>query len=192
MIKPIETRYNGYRFRSRLEARWAVFFDHLGIKYEYEKEGFELPSGRYLPDFWLPQYNAWFEVKGEEPDEYELRLAQELFDNEFSPVFIATGMPHEGRGVCFASLDGEMISENFWFSVCQGAPRIVVGDKTDCHWLDGIITNKVGIYAGDADMIIPATDRGYFDVATNKDWRMEKAASDAAKQARFEHGEYGR
>ena len=42
MIKPIETVYNGYRFRSRLEARWAVFFDQLGIKNEYEKEGFDL------------------------------------------------------------------------------------------------------------------------------------------------------
>ena len=26
-IKAIETYYKGYRFRSRLEARWAVFFD---------------------------------------------------------------------------------------------------------------------------------------------------------------------
>ena len=41
-IKPIETVYNGYRFRSRLEARWAVFFDTLGIEYEYEKEGYEI------------------------------------------------------------------------------------------------------------------------------------------------------
>lgn len=40
-IKAKETRYNGYRFRSRLEARWAVFFDTLGIKYEYEKEGYD-------------------------------------------------------------------------------------------------------------------------------------------------------
>lgn len=43
-IKPIETIYNGYRFRSRLEARWAVFLDSLGVKYEYEPEGFELPD----------------------------------------------------------------------------------------------------------------------------------------------------
>lgn len=51
-IKPIETVYNGYRFRSRLEARWAVFFDALGVEYEYEPEGFTLPSGeKYLPDF---------------------------------------------------------------------------------------------------------------------------------------------
>lgn len=63
-IKAIETVYGGYRFRSRLEARWAVFFDAAGIRYEYEKEGFELPSGaRYLPDFWLPQFDVWVETK---------------------------------------------------------------------------------------------------------------------------------
>lgn len=56
-IKAIETPYNGYRFRSRLEARWAVFFDALGVKYEYEPEGFLLPSGkRYLPDFKVKCY----------------------------------------------------------------------------------------------------------------------------------------
>lgn len=62
-IKPIETIYNGYRFRSRLEARWAVFFDALGIKYEYEREGYETPDGYYLPDFWLPETKTFIEVK---------------------------------------------------------------------------------------------------------------------------------
>lgn len=52
-IKAIETRYAGCRFRSRLEARWAVFFDRLGIRWHYEEQGYELPSGRYLPDFRL-------------------------------------------------------------------------------------------------------------------------------------------
>ena len=52
----IRTRYSGILFRSRLEARWAVFFDALGVKWEYEKEGYELPSGRYLPDFFLPDW----------------------------------------------------------------------------------------------------------------------------------------
>jgi hypothetical protein len=66
-IKPIETQYAGCRFRSRLEARWAVFFDHLGIRWEYEPQGFELPSGaRYLPDFHLPDLDLWVEVKGSE------------------------------------------------------------------------------------------------------------------------------
>lgn len=51
-IEPIQTYYKGYKFRSRLEARWAVFFDTLGIKYEYEPEGYVLNNGKwYLPDF---------------------------------------------------------------------------------------------------------------------------------------------
>ena len=53
-IKPIETKYNGFRFRSRLEARWAIFFDMIGLKYEYEVEGFEMNGLRYLPDFYIP------------------------------------------------------------------------------------------------------------------------------------------
>lgn len=54
-IKAIETRYKGYRFRSRLEARWAVFFDEMELRWEYEPEGFNLGNdGLYLPDFRLP------------------------------------------------------------------------------------------------------------------------------------------
>jgi len=70
-VKAIETRYRGYRFRSRLEARWAVFFDALEIRWLYEPEGFELSDGtRYLPDFHLPDFGGgtWVEVKREDAD----------------------------------------------------------------------------------------------------------------------------
>lgn len=73
-ISAIETEYAGCRFRSRLEARWAVFFDHLGIPWEYEPQGFDLSwrlsdhggdtTLQYLPDFWLPDLDVWAEVKG--------------------------------------------------------------------------------------------------------------------------------
>lgn len=68
-IKPIETYYNGYRFRSRLEARWAVFFDAAGIKYQYEPEGYRYTDFDdneyfYLPDFYLPDAKVYVEVKG--------------------------------------------------------------------------------------------------------------------------------
>jgi hypothetical protein len=69
-LKPIETRYKGYRFRSRLEARWAVFFDALGVAWQYEPQGFSLPSGNYLPDFWLPNHKYWIEIKGEQPTDH--------------------------------------------------------------------------------------------------------------------------
>lgn len=63
-MKAIETEYNGYKFRSRLEARWAYFFDLLGIEYEYEPEGIEIDEKtKYLPDFFLPHFHCFFEVK---------------------------------------------------------------------------------------------------------------------------------
>lgn len=51
---PIPTEYNGYVFRSRLESRWAKFFDIFSIPYEYEQEGFQQGDKMYLPDFYLP------------------------------------------------------------------------------------------------------------------------------------------
>lgn len=70
-IKAIETRYAGCRFRSRLEARWAVFFDSLNIEWQYEPQGFETPYGPYLPDFWLPIQKYWIEIKGTAPTKDE-------------------------------------------------------------------------------------------------------------------------
>lgn len=66
-IAAIETRYAGCRFRSRLEARWAVAFDRLGIAWEYEPQGYETSAGNYLPDFRLLNNNGrivYVEVKG--------------------------------------------------------------------------------------------------------------------------------
>lgn len=63
-IQAIETRYAGYRFRSRLEARWAVFFDNLEIPWIYEPQGYVIDGVAYLPDFWLPTMHLWAEVKG--------------------------------------------------------------------------------------------------------------------------------
>lgn len=65
-MKSIETHYAGCLFRSRLEARWAVFFDALEVPWRYELDGVELASGtRYLPDFWLPSIEVWLEVKAQ-------------------------------------------------------------------------------------------------------------------------------
>lgn len=75
-VKAIETRYAGCRFRSRLEARWAVFFDTLNIPWQYEPQGFTLSDGRnYLPDFLLPECGTWIEVKGS-PDAVDWDLLQ--------------------------------------------------------------------------------------------------------------------
>lgn len=41
------TIYKGTKYRSRLEARWAAFFDLIGWRYQYEP--FDLPG--WTPDF---------------------------------------------------------------------------------------------------------------------------------------------
>lgn len=64
-IKAIETEYGGVLFRSRLEARWAVFFDALQIEWRYEDEAYTFQEWNYLPDFYLPKYGTFVEVKGD-------------------------------------------------------------------------------------------------------------------------------
>ena len=94
-IKAIETSYKGYRFRSRLEARWAVFFDALGIDWQYEVEGYELDGVRYLPDFLLPTFSGgmWAEVKPIELTPDEKKKARLLCEATHRRVWLCVGMP---------------------------------------------------------------------------------------------------
>lgn len=120
-LKAIETRYAGCRFRSRLEARWTVFFDALGIKWEYEKEGFHLGSRQYLPDFFLPEQRLWLEVKGERPTGAEIGLCFELAARLDEPMRVGIvwgGIPkievddEIGRYACIEG--GMTISPSWW------------------------------------------------------------------------------
>ena len=110
-MQAIETEYAGYRFRSRLEARWAVFFSELGLDFEYEKEGYQLSWYTrdgvfwYLPDFWIPSWNAFVEIKGEAPTDDELEKCQALRDEDYGrkskKVIIFIGDPMSQKGVWF-------------------------------------------------------------------------------------------
>ena len=91
-MKMLETQYNGYRFRSRLEARWAVFMDAMRVPYEYEKEAYDLDGLFYLPDFWLPQMKAHLEIKGDPtPDDWE--KARRLANYSKLPVYVICSQP---------------------------------------------------------------------------------------------------
>jgi hypothetical protein len=63
--KPIPTWHAGIQFRSRLEARWAVFLDQLDLSWEYESQGFVVDGTPYLPDFLIFTAGGmvWAEVK---------------------------------------------------------------------------------------------------------------------------------
>lgn len=50
-VKAIETEYRNCKFRSRLEATWAAFFDLNGLNWEYEP--FDLDG--WFPDFRIYQ-----------------------------------------------------------------------------------------------------------------------------------------
>lgn len=113
-IKAIETSYKGYRFRSRLEARWAVFFDHLGLRWEYEPEGFELGGGvRYLPDFKLVDgCPTWVEIKGGRPTTTELNKLSKLCELTCEYGILIHGQPG-AHGFAWFHKEGHRDDESY-------------------------------------------------------------------------------
>ena len=95
-LKAIETRYDGISFKSRLKARWAVFFDTLGITNHYELEKFQTPDGQFCPDFWLPNEKCWIQVS---PEEYPKTVSSCKFlaENTNAEVLYIVGNPYQGE-----------------------------------------------------------------------------------------------
>ena len=200
-MKAIETKYKGYRFRSRLEARWAVFFDAIGLTWEYEPEGFDLGSaGWYLPDFKVVSKNntvSWYEIK---PTETHDDGKMAAFENLYSQTEKEESIP-----TSFAILHGDPINflgENPHIFMC---PRC------------GLINKKLEYsadyyYCWPCDVTTPSggdnppekclSDRSYVyphkgalcfrDPYSLDNWAGHvRLASKKARQARFEHGERG-
>jgi hypothetical protein len=180
--QPIETEYNGYRFRSRREARWAVFLDHVHFRYEYEVEGFNLDGTRYLPDFYLPGDDrgwraSWVEIKPGVPDAGTAEKARRLKVATGENVYVFGGdiwtpdvETYEGAFVLMfdTGAEAEAPPEVGCWAGCLG-----------CGW-----TGICGLEAlGRADHGCGHT--GALDAAAP--WLVD--AYRAARQARFEHGE---
>jgi len=53
-------------FKSALEADFARFLKYFGIEYFYENKTFLTEKGAYTPDFFLPEFNLFVELKGVE------------------------------------------------------------------------------------------------------------------------------
>ncbi len=195
-IKAIETRYAGCRFRSRLEARWAVFFDSLGTPWEYEPQGVYGDDGTpYLPDFWLPEMHLWAEVKGSVDHAsiskvmHALPSLRQYNSHQVERVLVVLGpVPCPGRAWTHTRLD--MLGDRVlwqaaffhgpdWYMEAYGAPVTMPVDSYDtrdnpevekecCAWL---------VEASPAERLTvdPTVDAAYT----------------AARSARFEFGESG-
>ena len=181
-MKPIETEYKGYRFRSRLEARWAIFFDACGVDWEYEPEGYDLGDGLYyLPDFLLHGVDGrdgddlYVEVKGQMTDLDALKINR--FAEQGGKVLVVGWLP-EGDDAQDISED---ISDRAYSCGREGWPyefnfETIDGDHFAAH--PGI--NKDGrfeLFGDDSSYLCEQDDR-----ATEKAYRL-------ARQARFEYGQ---
>ena len=194
-IKAIETVYNGYRFRSRLEARWAVFFDAAGIKYEYEPEGFDLDGVWYLPDFYLPWFKCYVEIKPNNSD--ELSEAE----NKLWKLF-------RGKDDCCCMLCVGSPSDNNMTVYCQDSTDGIAGENEfEAKFLEGCWFLENGqLYSGGKHFISLVLETGRERVFMDRNWNVlplqqsnavKEFRSDLkyektkARQARFEHGECG-
>ena len=202
-MKPIQTEYKGYKFRSRLEAKWAVFFDALGLDWEYEPEGFELSDGRYyLPDFLICNDGrcAWYEVKPTkesddgkmgifEKDYFDSLESQGLYNGKISLFMVLSGDPYDSLGGYEASnficpRCGLVLDEpckgsfNAW--AC-GACDIRTPGGGDNDAEIGLFGNRCFPHKGAIELIID-------DDIKSHSLGCYKAAK-KARSARFEHGE---
>lgn len=94
VLKPIPTKYNRHLFRSRLEARYAIYFDELNVEWVYEGEGYDLDGVRYLPDFYLPKYKIYAEIKPKELNALEHKKCRLLVNATQKRVVELIGLPH--------------------------------------------------------------------------------------------------
>lgn len=188
-IKAIETTYAGCRFRSRLEARWAVFFDHLGINWRYEPEGYQLPSGWYLPDFLisLGRGQVWIEVKpGNDDDPLPWPEARHIeLATEDCPLYVTGDIPSED------DLRDRYICGSGRMCVTWGPSG---GGDSGHIWCVCPYCGSLGIeFEGRAFRIgcCEGNRRADEDRVHNGDHPRLLGAYRAARQARFEHGESG-
>ena len=204
-VKAIETVYRGYRFRSRLEARWAVFFDAIGAEWEYEPEGFVLSDGtKYLPDFLLHNVygrgasEIYIEIKGVLTDEDLHKISKFSFGSGKGKDGVA-----ENPIIIFGKIPEERWIEGFWserWSPKGGIEKeynpghwcLDFGDPyRETHFYDlafsdgdwGYYTEPVAKKGG--GLVLDYLDNPYDCV--DRDLTFD--AYKKARQARFEYGE---
>lgn len=191
ILKAINTEYKGYRFRSRLEARWAVFFDACGVEWEYEPEGYDLGDGiYYLPDFLLHGVagraggDLYVEVKGNMSDADAEKI------NRFISIGIA-GTSDYGKIPTAILVVGKIPEGNSIDDIISFICTEAYKDHKEPYYYN--------FYGIDLDYFAahPGINRGGkfelfgddYNYLCDMDGAATEAAYRKARQARFEHGE---
>lgn len=161
-----KTLYNNTLFRSKLEAKWAVFFDLSGIKYQYEPEAFLCEDkSQYTPDFFLPEaalrngydYNdndkltkidpgVYLEIKplSYNWDElYEKRIFSAINPN---PLILFVGDPIDGAINSFDSCENHNHQLSPWWDNCMTLMKCCKCHKVKFEFNEGnyYICNECG------------------------------------------------
>jgi hypothetical protein len=81
--------------RSSWEVTVAGYLTKQGTQWLYEPETFSLPGCTYTPDFFIPEWGCYWEVKGW-PKEKDTRKIQ-LFRSQFpdKPIVMITGPAYQ-------------------------------------------------------------------------------------------------
>jgi hypothetical protein len=56
--------YKGIKMRSSYERKYAEYLDKNSIKWYYEPKFFDIGGSNYVPDFYLPEFDEYVEIKG--------------------------------------------------------------------------------------------------------------------------------
>jgi len=187
-VKAIETVYNGYRFRSRLEARWAVFFEWANIEYQYEPEGFVVNDRPYLADFYIsmPGFKSGYvEIKPRLPINSYIKMIKS------SPVsWVIVGYPH----VAMDEFHNIINSGYYVLFDCHEYDRLgCKGVFVSCRRCNNICIESRQYHVFDNQSEL-SDGGGYGFCCTERTgWTSDVLIKsyNAASQSRFEHGQVG-
>lgn len=130
-IKSIPTQYAGIEFRSRLEAKWAAFFDQCGWKWAYEP----LDMNGWIPDFAIGEIPTLVEVKPFYREEEWADECKKIVDSGCKqpvilfgadPTFWADGLDDQDRqiGWLFSPWEDRWEREPLHFGFTEGNGKL--------------------------------------------------------------------
>ena len=169
------TTWNGCTFRSRAEARWAVFFEMCDVEWEYEPEGVVFDDNTsYLPDFLIHGIvgrgggDLYVEVKGVMDDVDRQKIDQ---FSRYHPIYV---------------VDSTFTTKNDkpWYDHMEEMQTVGLGDYYTFKFIDG---DQWGAYLGiNNNGQLQLFDRWtYYDSAGE----LTAMAYRVAAFAKFEYGD---